>query len=423
MSTALGIAAVIEKLAGARERLHERSDAEIVGALARVLERFRDSSSTCRQELEAKLPAAGGFAPATVRAGLELGFEPWTGEALERLVHAELSPGTRPGTLVARGYPVTSVLLAGSIPMPSVLSLLLPLVLRSAVLCKPASRDAITPSLVVDTLREVDPLLADCVGIVPFEKDDGEASRAFFSTPCVVATGSDETIASVDRALAPHQRRVFYRHRVSIGVIDLSRPGDTTHTMLAENLASDVALWDQLGCLSPIVFYLLGGADGEPAKFAESLGVSLSKLQERLPRGAVAPETAAWIARERTAAEMRTALDGRTSVIASPGTEWTVVLEHDCELRSAPLHRFIRLAPLASRDMLPATLAGLTPHLAGVALAGFESDREEVIAQLFEAGASRIAAPGQLQAPPIDWPRDNQPLLLGMALLGHCEVR
>ena len=289
MSTALGIAAVIEKLAGARERLHERSDAEIVGALARVLERFRDSSSTCRQELEAKLPAAGGFAPATVRAGLELGFEPWTGEALERLVHAELSPGTRPGTFVARGYPVTSVLLAGSIPMPSVLSLLLPLVLRSAVLCKPASRDAITPSLVVDTLREVDPLLADCVGIVPFEKDDGEASRAFFSTPCVVATGSDETIASVDRALAPHQRRVFYRHRVSIGVIDLSRPGDTTHTMLAENLASDVALWDQLGCLSPIVFYLLGGADGEPAKFAESLGVALSKLQERLPRGASHP--------------------------------------------------------------------------------------------------------------------------------------
>jgi len=422
MSTALRIAAAIEGLARARGHLHERSDAEILGALARVLERFRDASSTCRQELEAKLPAASGFAPATVRAGLELGFEPWTGEALERLVHAELKGGDKPGSLVAHGYPITSVLLAGSIPMPSVLSLLLPLVLRSAVLCKPASRDAITPSLVVDVLREVDPLLADCVEIVPFEKHDGDASRAFYSTPCVVATGSDETIAEVDRYLAPQQRRLFYGHRVSIGLIDLRRPGDTTIAALAQDLAQDIALWDQLGCLSPIAFYLIGGADGEPAKFAESLGVALSNAQERLPRGAVAPETAAWIARERTAAEMRAALDGNTVVIASPGTEWTVVLEGDPELRSAPLHRFIRLLPLASRDMLPASLAALTPHLAGVALAGFEPDREEVMGQLFHAGASLVTAPGRLQAPPIDWRRDNQPLLLGMAMLGNCEV-
>ncbi|MCH7600438.1 MAG: hypothetical protein IH973_11835 [Myxococcales bacterium] len=422
MNSAERIASTIESLSQARGRLRERTDAEILGGLGNVLKRFRDASSTCRKELEAKLPAASGFAPATVRAGLELGFEPWTGESLERLANAELHPHAQAGTWLAHGYPVTSVLLAGSIPMPSVLSILLPLVLRSAVLCKPASRDAITPSLVVDAIREVDPLLADCVGIVPFEKDDAEANRAFYSTPCVVATGSDETISEVDRYLAPRQRRVFYGHRVSIALIDLSRLGDTRFTELAGNLAMDIALWDQLGCLSPVAFYLVGGADGDPENFAQALGVALASAQERLPRGAVAPETAARIARERTAAEMRAALDGKTRVIASAGTEWTVVLESDTQLRSAPLNRFIRLVPLESRGMLPATLTSLAPHLAGVALAGFEPDREDVIRQLFEAGASRVCAPGRLQAPPIDWRRDNQPLLLGMAMLGNREA-
>lgn len=424
MNSAERIASTIESLSQARGRLRERTDAEILSGLGNVLERFRDASSTCRKELEAKLPAASGFAPATVRAGLELGFEPWTGESLERLANAELHPHAQAGAWLAQGqgFPVTSVLLAGSIPMPSVLSILLPLVLRSAVLCKPASRDAITPALVVDAIREIDPLLADCVGIVPFEKDDAEANRAFYSTPCVVATGSDETISEVDRYLAPRQRRVFYGHRVSIALIDLSRLVDTGLTELASNLAMDIALWDQLGCLSPVAFYLVGGADGDPENFAQALGVALASAQERLPRGAVAPETAAKIAGERTAAEMRAALDGKTRVIASAGTEWTVVLEADTQLRSAPLNRFIRLVPLESRDMLPASLTRLAPYLAGVALAGFEPDREEVIRQLFEAGASRVCAPGRLQAPPLDWRRDNQPLLLGMAMLGNREV-
>ena len=148
------IATAVARLTQARERLNQRTDAERIGSLASVLEHFRDSSSTCRQELEAKLPGASGFAPATVRAGLELGFEPWSGEALERLANDELNLRSQRGAWNARGYPVTSVLLAGSIPMPSVLSILLPLVLRSSVLCKPASRDPITPALVVDAIRE-----------------------------------------------------------------------------------------------------------------------------------------------------------------------------------------------------------------------------------------------------------------------------
>lgn len=420
MSSATNITCEIERLEKVRGHLRERSNSEIIDALANVLEAFRDANSTCRKQLEAKLPAASGFAPATVAAGLELGFEPWTGSALERLVADELTLGS---SKVAQGYPVTSVLLAGSIPMPSVLSLLLPLVLRSAVLCKPASRDPVTASLVVDTLREIDPLLADCIGVVPFDKQDPAVNRAFYTPACVVATGSDETIAQVDRYLSPEQRRVYYRHRLSIALIDLDHSGAATIDDHARDLAIDIALWDQLGCLSPVSFYLVGGAEGDREKFAESLGEALAGAQERWPRGAIPSETAAWIARERTEAEMRSALGDSTRVIASTGTEWTVVLEGDTQLRSAPLNRFIRLIPMVQREMIPEMLETLAPYLAGVALAGFEQNREALIQQLFAAGASRVCAPGRAQAPPLDWRRDNQPLLLGMAMLGNRETR
>ncbi len=419
MTAARRIELATTRVLRARERLHERSDVEIVRALASVFDLWRDSTSACRCELEAKLPLASGFAPATLRAGLELGFEPWTGAAFERLVAEELGLGTRSKTLRVGGYPLTSVLLAGSIPMPSVLSMLLPLALRSAVLCKPASRDPITPSLVVDSLSEVDPLLADCVGVVPFEKGDPEANKIFYASPCVVATGSGETIAEVESYLAPHQRRVLYGHRVSIAVIEMKERSDAKLANLVHDLATDIALWDQLGCLSPVAFYLVGGADDTAEAFAEALSAALANAQQRWPRGAVTPETASLIARERSDTEMRSALGNPARVIASSGTEWTVVLEADTDLRPAPLHRFIRLVPVPALDSLARALEPVAPYLAGVALAGFEAEREELTRRLFELGASRICEPGHLQIPPLDWRRDNQPLLLGMAMLGN----
>jgi hypothetical protein len=52
--------------------------------------------------------------------------------------------------------------------------------------------------------------------------------------------------------------------------------------------------------------------------------------------------------------------------------------------------------------------------LAGVVLAGFTEGRAALARDLKDLGASRICEPGELQAPPLDWPRDNQPLLRAM---------
>jgi hypothetical protein len=98
-------------------------------------------------------------------------------------------------------------------------------------------------------------------------------------------------------------------------------------------------------------------------------------------------------------------------MLASPDSSWTVVCEPDAAPRPTPLHRFVRVHPVASRDQLATALAPLLPHLAGVALAGFGAGQDSVAAELREFGATRVCAPGELQFPPLDWRRDGLPPL------------
>lgn len=420
MMGASEIVEAAERVKRAASTLHQMTDDEIVGALARVFDAWRDRNSPGRRELQAKLPAASEFSEESVRIGTESGFAPWSGESFRKLVDSELGPVDANGRRSVRGYELTSVLLAGSIPMPSLLSVALPLVLRSPLLCKPASRDLVTPALIADSIRAVEPRLAACIAITPFDKDDSDASRAFYASACVSATGSNETIAQVNQQLSADQARLTYDHRVSIAVIENTPTRHDGPTEHVEALALDITLWDQLGCLSPVSIYLVGGGRGENERFATELALALERAGTRWPRGAASTEAAAMIARERSEAEMRAALGRSTQLLASKdSTQWTVVLEDDCEQRPAPLHRFIRLHPVSGVDALFDALAPLAAHLAGVALAGFDTVRDTLAQRLLTLGASRVCAPGELQTPPIDWPRDNQPLLRGLVASDH----
>src|SRR5690606_17223353 len=99
-----------------------------------------------------------------------------------------------------------------------------------------------------------------------------------------------------------------------------TRGGELLRT--ARGVALDVALWDQLGCLSPIAAYVLGERRAAE-RFAEALAAALAALERRMPRGRVEPAAAAAIARERAEAEMRAAAGEPVVVHAGPGTSWT----------------------------------------------------------------------------------------------------
>lgn len=404
------------KLQREGEALRARPQAEVIASLASVLDAWSDPNGRWQNELAPRLAENSGFSEATVRSGMRGALQRWNGEALHRVVADELGGGD------VTGYPQASVLLAGCIPMPTLLQTLLVLAVRSPVLLKMASRDRVTARLVRDSIDAVDPQLARCVEVLEPDALETTSTRArFFASGCVIASGSDETIEAIRPELRPEQHLVSYGHRLSIAVLGESALDPAT----AAALSTDVAAWDQLGCLSPAMAFIVGGSSGKVGAFAESLAAELEQLERDTPRGTIDAQSAAAIRTERETARMRFASHSGDSdgpeprVFASGGTEWTVVLEGreprtrlgdepGPELRAAPLHRFLRLHPVPDFASLREICAPLQPWISTIASAGLGAGD---VASLPELGGNRVCAVGQMQTPELGWHRDGLALL------------
>jgi hypothetical protein len=420
-----GLRERLAELRAAGAALRARPARTTLDALAGVLDGWRDPASAWRAELEAELPAATGFAPATVREGLSRALAGWSGERLRALVDAELGgmaalEGRAP--VSAAGFDSTAVILAGAIPMPTLLAVLAPLVLRSPVLAKAAARDPLTPRLVARSLAEAAPELGRSLAVVAFPGEETELVAALLEAECIAVTGSDATVAAVRARVADARRVVARGHRFSLAALG---PGATRGEALgraAAGLALDVALWDQLGCLSPVSVHAVDPDPGACDRVAEALAEALAGAEERWPRGRVGPETAAAIAAARDEAELRGASGRPVALHASRGTAWTVVREDAPALRPSPLHRFVRVHPAGSPAELCAALAPAARHLAAVAIAGFGPHASDAARALAGLGASRVCAPGALQAPPLAWHHEGAGVLVPFARFTDLEA-
>jgi hypothetical protein len=390
-----------EALRAAGEVLRRRPAGATLDSLCRVLDAWRNPESMWRKQLADALPVATGFSPETVREGLRIGLENWTGASLHSLVDRELPGGTT-------GFETTALLLAGSIPMPSLIQIIAPLLLSSPVLAKCASRDPVTPGLAARSIGETDRELGDCIAAVEFPSSDEDCVAELLACECIVATGSDATVAAVRRRTASGRRLVEHGHRLSLAALGPAACHGGILSDVAGRLALDVALWDQLGCLSPIAVYAVGEHAADAV--TDALANAFEDLVEKLPRGRVEPAAAALFAHERAEAEFR-ASSGSVRLRAGPSDAWAVVREQAPSARPAPLHRFVRVFPVEDAAALPAAMAPYAGHLAGVAIEGFARETKPLSDALVELGASRICAPGSLQAPPIDWNRDGRGVL------------
>ena len=415
-----------EQLAALRESgalLRRRPVEATLDVLADVLDRWRDPESSWRRALEAELPEATGFSPEVVREGLRLGLETWSGAKLRELVERELGEPnglTRDDAFVS-GFDTTAVVLAGSIPMPTLLALIAPLALHSPVLAKTASHDSLTARHVARSLAESDPLLGRCITCIEFPSHASDCVDALLAADCVVAFGSDETMAAIRSRISPSRRLIEYGHRLSVAVVDPKQLSDADLGDAAERLALDIAIWDQLGCLSPIAAYVIDPVGNAATRFAERIAGSLADLEVRLPRGRIDPAASALASHERGEAEMRAAAGAPVVVHTGQAGEWSVIAESNAAARPAPLHRFIRIHPVSNRDALHAALLPLSRHLAAVGLAGFGSATRETARGLAQLGASRICALGSMQSPPLAWRHDNRGVFPPLARLADLE--
>ncbi len=206
--------------------------------------------------------------------------------------------------------------------------------------------------------------------------------------------GRDETIARVRAAARPG---VTVRgHGAGLGIAWVAGPeGELAGAACA--VAADVVPFDQRGCLSPRVVFVLGTpARGEA--FAVALNQGLETLASRVPRGILGPaergESARW--RETLAFAGRVWV-GSDHVVALGGPEMPVALP--------PAGRHVLVVPVDSEASARERLAPIARFVVSV---GCDARGSGDPVRAVAPPHARVAPLGRMQHPPLDGPVDRR---------------
>ena len=406
--------------------LAPRSTENLIGVLSSLAERWLRPDDPFRRWALDYGPAVTGFAPSTLTRGLDSFFSQLTPENLHALLvqdlgHAQRMDGVTATTseqrrrvaAMANAPELLVHITAGYIPNPALMSIVLGLLLRSAQFVKCASGTALLPRLFAHSLYEREPKLGACLEIAEWPGGTAALEDVLFSEAgCVTATGRDETLAAIRLRVPSNVRFLGYGHRLSFAYIAREAWACFSKKQVVSRAATDVIAWNQMGCLSPHVFYVEHSGLVAAEEFAELLAEELRLREESEPRGPISISAAASIAARRELYAIRAAHSAETRYWkSSDSTAWTVVYEAEAQFQISCLNRFVYVKGVANlTDALHAADA-IRGKVSTVGLAAPHENAEPLANELARWGAARICPLGQMQNPPLTWRHDGRPSL------------
>ena len=408
-----------------RQYLEGRPTENIIRILERLGREWLSPDFPFRQRLLEASPAATGFSAEVLAAGLDQFFQLLTAENLESLLRQELGraqrlddffpnehEGASTRTALAVGPRLLAHIAPGNLPVPALMEMVLGLLARSAQFVKCSSGHALVPRMFAHSLYEADHKLGSCLEIASWKGGSENLESALFAmADCVVATGSDETLAAIQRKLPPSARFVGHGTKVSFGYVTLEAL-ERDAKYIAEMAAADVTAWNQRGCLSPHVIYVQESGGGKGEEFANLLAGKLEALEKTHPRGALSAGDAAAIAIRRGFYEVRAAHSPDTMMWASrESTAWTVILENDPRFQISCQNRFVYVKVVPDLTQALQGAEPLSDKISTVGLACAPAQTPELARRLARWGAKRICPLGQMQRPPLGWRHDGRPPL------------
>jgi len=403
--------------------LAPRHTDEIIRVLCRVADNWLDAEYPFRKLALAEGPEKTGFARATLERGLDSFFKPFTRENLYTLLTQDLGDARRldefialsgeTRAAIARGPELLVHIAAGNLPNPTFMSIALGLLTRSAQFVKCASGTSWLPRLFAHSIYHADHKLGACLELAEWRSGNSALADALFrEADCVTATGSDETLAAVRAKLPVRTRFLGYGHQVSLGFVAKEVLFGRSAQKIVADAAEAVIAWNQLGCLSPHVFYVQRGGEISPDEFAAQLAAEMQRREAAEPRGKVSPEIAATIASRRSIYEIRAAHSADTQLWRSPdSTAWTVVYEADPFFQLSCLHRFIYVKVVSNLAEALHASDKVRGKVSTVGLAVDPPKQAELALTLANWGVSRVCPIGQMQNPPLTWRHDGRPAL------------
>lgn len=413
-----------------REFLAWRSTGNMIRALAKVGENWRDPDYRFRKLVLEKGPEETGFSRQTLELGLAAFFDQLTKENLEALISQEFGHMRRldgmstnkeerfsDRSALATGPELIVHICAGTLPNPTLSSMVSGLLVGSSQFIKCSRGSSFIPRAFAHSIYEEEPKMGAC-----FEIAEWAGGNQLFEEPlfkeaaCVTVTGSDETIRSVRERLPLSVKFLGYGHKFSLAYIGQEMLDGFLASETLHNAALDIAAWDQRGCLSPQAIYVEKGGTVAPSVFAKQLGEELDKLEKKQPRGELTPEELADIATRRSIYELRAADSSDTRMWKSEdSTKWTVVFESDPQWTPSCGNRFVYVKEVRDAEEVMRNLEPVRENLSTIGLAAPEERLEDLATGFARFGATRVCPLGRMQNPPLTWRHDGQPALANLA--------
>jgi hypothetical protein len=354
----------------------------------------------------------------------------WTVEALTGIVEQELGgPEVLDGFVAdphwhgagrrgrrAIGPSLVLQVLAGNVPGVAITAALRTLVVRSGVLCKlPEEEPGILP-LFARVLAGVDPLLGRCVAATWWPGASFPAAWREWAKRAgtAVVYGGETTVEAVRSSVPAGTKLVAYGPKTGVAVVLLD-----TARGAARGLAHDVCAYDQQGCVSPRLVFVVG--DTVDA-FVDELADALDERTRKHPPPEPTPTDAVSIRAARAAFEFAGYEDGR-SAVKSPGEAlaWTILVSQRPDVRSEPLPRTVWVHPVPDLHALEDVLRPLDGRIQTLGYSGTEGLQE--LAHLATGLAvSRVAPFGSVAWPPPDWRHEGRHQLLPLVNWTDFEI-
>lgn len=393
-----------------------RSTAEVIGAVSRAAARLTDLHGADGRRTVDLLREELGWSRATVEEVLAGMARYWTAEALTEMVrievrddafldgfHSEAGPVNRQRR--AAGPPLMLVVHAGNVPGVAVTATIRGLLARSGLLCKVPEAE---PGLIAGFARCLgaeDALLASCVAATwwPIREETPEWLEWERRSGKVVVYGGREAVEGVRGRVTAGRDVVVYGPGVGVGFV-LPDAGEAA----AVALARDVCAYEQQGCVSPRIVYVIGDATG----FSEALADGLRDETRRLAVPAPPAGDAVAIRAARAAWELEGYERGDGSrVLGAADLTWTVLSSPSTTARVESLTRVVYLLGAPDLEEALTALEPLSGNVQSIGYAG-TIGLERLAEEAVRLGVSRVAPFGTLAWPPADWRHEGRHQLL-----------
>jgi len=413
------VARLTEALARAHLLFLERRAVDVLAALGSVGDRFLDPGDPLRREALELLPSTSGLSPEMSAAVLDGMAADWTRERLEALLRAELGdggvlddfvpdPNAAGRRIRALGPRLCVQVVSGSVPGVGATALMRSLLVKGATLVKPGRGDEVLPVLVAKALRDEDPDLADAAAVVYWPGGSDLLEEAALRDADVVTVyGGDATVRSLRDRSPVTARFVPYHHRLSIGVVGPEALTADQIRRTTSEVAGAVSFFDQRGCVSPQVIYVLEGGDTDARGFASMLAEALRMLEEHLPGGVLDGLEASTLHQARGTAELLAASGAGVEVHQGGEASWTVVFDPGEARLPFCVGRVVRVKPVPTWQRIVSLTKPLAAHLQTVGLAGLGDETQAVAEALGRAGATRVTGFAGLPFPSPWWHHDG----------------